>query len=225
MFRTADSLPVIDRPDAAAVCVEVISVGGADGQGAVVDATAAHRRSRPWPAELLSFSCYVSTDGDSVLTYAQWSSREAALNALREEEDGPQEGPYLGVEGARSLGAVPYRLYRVVRGGAITEPEPVPECFPAAVFPMPGEDAACRWIDDLLASEEEVEGEERAYPGAIAANFHVGLGDGGVFVLSEWASEKEAAEHIEEVIQPLLDQAGGGDAGARYTHALTLTGP
>ncbi|MFD9421086.1 MULTISPECIES: hypothetical protein [unclassified Streptomyces] len=68
---------------------------------------------------------------------------------------------------------MPFRLYRVVRGGRVTDADPVPECFPAAVFPMAGEEAA-----------------RQDYPGAIATNFPIGLDGGSVLVLSEWVSEK-----------------------------------
>ncbi|MET9916956.1 hypothetical protein ABZZ04_07700 [Streptomyces sp. NPDC006435] len=225
MSQSSGPLPVIDRPDVEAVLVEVIVTEGRETQQSVLDGIAEHWRSRPWPGELLSASCYRSTDEKSVLTYAQWTSRTALDTSLGEERSISRPAPDGGVAGTSPRGAVPFQLYRVVRGGALTEPEPVPRCFPAAVFPMAGAEAARQWIDGLLAAEEETEGEERAYPGAIAANFHVSLDGSSVLVLSEWASEKEAADHIDEVIEPLLEAAGGGDAGARYTHCLTLSGP
>lgn len=223
MPQSSTDLPVIDRPDIEVALVEMIGVDGPQRQQAVVDAVVAYWNSTDWPKELESVSCYRSTDGTSVLTYAQWSSRTALEDFQGPEGAAPRPEPGWGVAGARSRGPVPFQLYRVVRGGAITDPAPVPQCFPAATFPMAGGEAARRWIDGLLAAEEEAEGAERAYPGAIAANFHVGVDGGSVLVLSEWASEKEAADHIDEVIEPLLEAAGGGDAGARYTHCLTLT--
>ncbi|MFI8433228.1 hypothetical protein ACIGJO_05705 [Streptomyces sp. NPDC079020] len=223
-FESA-GLPVIDRPDATVALVEVVAVDDRDVQRAATDAISAHWRSGAWPADLVSLSCYASTDGAWVLTYAQWSSDAAMRDSLRQEKGVSRGGPVWESVGARPTGAVPFRLYRVVRGGAVTEADPLPECFPAAVFPMGGEEAARGWIDGLLASEEETEGADRDYPGAIAANFHIGLDDGSVLVLSEWVSEKEAADHIQEVIQPLLDQAGGGDPGALYAHCLTLEAP
>ncbi|MFI8810978.1 MULTISPECIES: hypothetical protein [unclassified Streptomyces] len=223
-FESA-GLPVIDRPDVTVALVEVVAVDGREGQRAATDAISAHWRSGVWPAELVSLSCYASTDGAWVLTYAQWSSDEALHGSLRQETGVSRGGPVWEAVGARPSGAVPFRLYRVVRGGRVTDTDPAPECFPAAVFPMAGEEAARGWIDGLLASEEATEGADRDYPGAIAANFHIGLDGGSVLVLSEWVSEKEAADHIEEVIQPLLDQAGGGDPGALYAHCLTLESP
>ncbi|MCC2280444.1 hypothetical protein LKL35_34290 [Streptomyces sp. ET3-23] len=218
-------LPVIDRPDVEAVLVEIVTADGPGLQQDVANAMAAHWKTAEWPRELVSVSCYRSTDGSSVLAYAQWSSRVALQDSLQQEGSISRPTPVWGPGSVRSLGPVPYQLYRVVRGGAIPQPAPVPECFPAAVFPMAGVEAARQWIDGLLAAEEAAEGEERAYPGALAANFHVSQDGSSVLVLSEWASEKEAADHIDEVIEPLLEAAGGGDAGARYTHWLTLTEP
>jgi hypothetical protein len=225
MSRTSGSLPEFDRREVDAVVVEIITAENPESQQAAVDAISRHWRSSAWPGELVSASCFRSTDEKSVLTYSQWTSRAALGSSLCAESSilRPQAG--WGIPGTVSPGPMAFELYRVVRGGAVDDSEAVPECFPAAVFPMAGVEAAKEWIDGLLAAEEEAEGEERDYPGAIAANFHVGLDAGSVLVLSEWASEKEAADHIDEVIEPLLEAAGGGDAGARYVHCLTLSGP
>lgn len=225
MPHTPGTPPVISRPDVEAVLVEMIATEDAEAQHRALDAVRDHWSSAPWPEELVAASGFSSTDGGSVLTYQQWASRGALLGARRAEGGIADRAPGLDGPGAAAQGPTPFRLYRVVRGGAVPDPAPVPACFPAAVFPIGGEDAARKWIDGLLAAEEENEGGDRAYPGAIAANFHVGLDGGGVLVLSEWVSEQEAADHIDEVIAPLLDAAGGGDAGARYTHRFTHSGP
>lgn len=225
MSRTLGTLPEFDLPEVDAVLVEMITTKNSESQQAAVDAIHRHWRSSTWPGELVAVSCFRSTDEKSVLTYAQWTNRAALGDSLRDESGISRPRSGWEIEGATSEGPMRFELYRVVRGGAVNDPELVPECFPAAVFPMAGVQAAKEWIDGLLAAEEEAEGEERDYPGAIAANFHVGLDTGSVLVLSEWASEKEAADHIDEVIEPLLEAAGGGDAGARYVHCLTLSAP
>jgi hypothetical protein len=130
-----------------------------------------------------------------------------------------------GVPGIEPGNPVPFRLYRVVRGSAVDETAAVPQCFPVAFFAMPDAATARRWIDDMLASEESTEGSERAYPGALAANFHISLDGRQVLVLSEWLSEAEAVAHIEAVWEPLLAQVGEGNTGARFRHHLTLTDP
>ncbi|GHG83275.1 antibiotic biosynthesis monooxygenase [Streptomyces griseocarneus] len=216
--------PVFERPDVASVLVHIVPVDGPERQRAVADAVVAHWRSRRWPEGLVSLNCYTSTDGRSVLTYAQWSSEEALRDSLRDEESVSRGKPGWGVPGVVAPEPAEFRLYRAVRPTALPDPEVVAECFPGAVFTMADGVSARKWIDTLLASEEEAEGEDRAYPGAIAANFHVGADDSSVLVLSEWVSEEEAVAHIGDVIEPLLAQAGGGDAGARYSHYSSLAG-
>ncbi|MFJ8686733.1 hypothetical protein [Micromonospora wenchangensis] len=212
MSTTVQDRPVIDRPDVVAVVVAEQATRDAAAQDALAADTVAGWQVGLWPDGLVSRSCFVSTDGRSVLTYAQWSSY-AAIAASWPDMSGDRVGVAAGA---------PYELYRRVLGGAVRDPEPVPECFPAATFPMANAEAARNWIDGLLAQEEANEGANREYPGALAANFHVSVDGTSVFLLSEWASEAEAVAHIEEVIAPLLAQLGTPDPGARYRHFRTL---
>ncbi|MGI5151548.1 hypothetical protein ACQEVC_35185 [Plantactinospora sp. CA-294935] len=220
--------PVINRPDVTTVLVAEVITRGPERQRALAEAIVAHWQAIQWPSRLISLNCFVSTDGESVLTYAQWSSDEALSASLRDEGSVSRPPtPGWGIPGVQSPEPQRYRLYRVVRGGAITGPAPVARCFPAAIFKMENHEAARGWVDGLLASEEATEGEERDYPGAIAANFHISVDGTSVFLLSEWASEEEAVSHIAEVIEPILEQVGSGDtgAGARYQHHTSLVGP
>jgi hypothetical protein len=209
MSAVRTAAPVIERPDVATALVDMVAAGDAARQQAIARDIVARWRCAPWPAGLVARNCFTSTDGKTVLTYAQWSSDDALARA-----GGPGE-------------AVAFRLYRVVRGGLVTDPAPVAACFPAAIFPMAGQDAARSWIDGLLDSEEAAEGSNREYPGAIAANFHISLDGTKVLVLSEWASEQEAVAHIEAVIDPLLEKMGSADVGSgdRFRHYVTLIDP
>lgn len=209
-----DVLSPVDRADITAAVVEVVTTDGADHQRAAAAAVIKHWESSEWPAGLVAQSLFLSTDGRSLLTYCQWSAGEPQMDsAVRPDWRG------LGAESATPKA---YTLYRRVRPAEVPDPVPLPQCFPAAFFPMDGRDAACRWIDGLLDKEERDEGADRAYPGALAANFHAGAD--GVFLLSEWASEAEAVAHIEEVIEPLLEYMGQAEAGAgsRYTFHATV---
>lgn len=212
--------PVIGDPAVASV---VVAEGytGPEIQEAVADAVASAWRSTPWPDELLAADCFVSTDGSSVLAYLQWSSGLGAETAA--------DGPWVTIPalqpliGRLSLGpAATFRLHRRVHGGSEELSTSKAECFPAATFTMPDAASARAWVDGLLSAEEAAEGENREYPGALAANFHVAQ-NGTVFLLSEWTSEHEAVEHITSVIEPLLAATvpGGADAGLRYRHHFT----
>ncbi|MCI0386084.1 hypothetical protein [Streptomyces sp. CNQ085] len=200
--------PVIDRTDVRTAFVEEVIAGDAPRQRAAAAALVSHWRPDRWPAGLQSLNCFISTDGNSLLTYSQWASAAALDEALRREESILR--PDWEALGVRPGQPAAYELYRVVRPLKLPDPMPVTGCYPAAVFAMNGHEAAREWIDGLLGSEEETEGEERAYPGALAAHFHVASDGTGVFLLSEWASEPEAAAHITEVIEPLLEHMGQG---------------
>ena len=212
MPATQQTRPVIDRADAAITLVAEATAQNAEDAHALAETLLAEWATAPWPAGLLSVSFFVSTQTSSVLTYAQWSSRETLTAALDDPSAAANAVP----------DATPYVLYRRVLGGAVPDPAPPAECFPAATFAMADPDAARAWIDGLLAAEEANEGENREYPGALAANFHINPDTGEIFLLSEWASDAEAAAHIDEVIAPLLAQLGTPDPGTRYRHAATL---
>ncbi|MCX5320051.1 hypothetical protein [Streptomyces sp. NBC_00120] len=88
--------------------------------------------------------------------------------------------------------------------------------FPVAFFDIADEDAARTWLDGLLASEERSEGEDRAYPGAVAAHLHISLDGTKVLSFSEWLTEDQAVAHIEAVWAPVLKEFGG--TGRLYRH-------
>lgn len=213
MPLASDARPVIDRPNVSIAVVEEVVAGDARRQRSAAAAVVAHWESAPWPAGLVSQSLFTSTDGDSLLTYAQWSSAEAL------EEAGSATRPDWRALGVEPGAPTAYELYRVVRPTVLPDPPPLPQCYPAAVFAMDSRDAARKWVDGLLDNEEQNEGQDRAYPGALAANFHIAADGTGIFLLSEWVSEAEAVAHIEEVIVPLLEYMGQGEAGAgaRYS--------
>jgi len=207
-----EARPVIDRPDVTVAVVEEVFTRDTESQLAAAAAVVRHWRSTGWPPGLVAQSLFVSTDGRSLLTYAQWSS-------AGEPAGGRFDWLAVGIEPGTPKA---YEIHRVVRPAVLPDPLPLAQCFPAAVFTMPGKQAAREWIDGLLDNEEQNEGADRAYPGALAANFHVA--EDGIFLLSEWASEAEAVEHIKDVIVPLLEYMGQAEAGAgrRYSFHTTV---
>lgn len=223
MPTASDARPAIDRADVTTALVEEVITEDADCQSAAAAAVVKHWENTEWPEGLVAQSLFTGTDGKSLLTYAQWSSSDGSEEALRESHSAVRPD-------WRTLGFEPgvpkaYELYRVVRPTSLPDPLPVVECFPAAFFAMDGRDAARDWVDGLLDNEEENEGKDRAYPGALAANFHVAADGTGIFLLSEWVSEAEAVEHIKEVIEPLLEYMGQAEAGAgrRYSCQATVS--
>ncbi|EIV96250.1 hypothetical protein [Frankia sp. QA3] len=252
----SDARPTFGRLDVDAVVVTTASLPNQNAEN-VAETVVARWNTSDWPRELLSLSCFVSGDGTSVLTYAQWAAENALVESLRDAAGvswagvswagvsrasvsralpGRVDGDASGVDasgveasgveasGVEITGPTPFRIYRTVRGSAVTDEDPLPESFPVAFFTMPDHETATRWVDGLLSAEEESEGDERAYPGAIAANFHVSIDGTRVLVLSEWLSDEAASAHIAAVWEPILERFGG-DAGALYRHYATLTGP
>ncbi|MEW2179676.1 hypothetical protein AB0890_25515 [Streptomyces sp. NPDC005406] len=196
----------LDDPRSAAVLVTTFATRGPDDTRRTAGQAVADALRGPWPEGLLSLTVYTSGDDNSVLTYAQWSAEDRL----------PSPG---GPAGAGAVSRA-FRHYRAVRGTAVEEPAPVPQSFPAAFFPAESEQAARAWLDGLLAGEERTEGEDRAYPGAIAAHLHIAVDGGQVLSFSEWVAEGPAVEHIEAVWAPVLKEFGG--TGSLYRHHRTL---
>ncbi|MFD8220584.1 hypothetical protein ACFV2U_44695 [Streptomyces sp. NPDC059697] len=216
MSDTSTLRPVIENPQSDVVLVGTAPVGGRVQQD-VAEAVIGHWQSVSWPAELLSLTVYVSSEGTSVLTYAQWSSQEALVRSLKETGGVSDTAVITGTE---SPAPVPYRLYRAVRGSAVGDPAPVAGSFPVAFFDAEDHQAARDFIDGLFAAEEAGEGDERAYPGGISANMHISLDGTSILSFSEWVTEAQAVAHIEAVWEPLLKELGG--TGLLYRHYRSL---
>ncbi|NED81156.1 hypothetical protein G3I76_13800 [Streptomyces sp. SID11233] len=197
---------VLDDPHSAAVLVTTVATRGPDHTRLTAERIVTDARRGPWPEGLLSLTVYTSGDGDSVLTYGQWAGEEWL--------------PTPGAPAEAGVATRAFRHYRAVRGTAVEEPAPVPESFPVAFFPTGDEQSARAWLDGLLAGEEQAEGDERAYPGAIAAHLHIAVDGGEVLSFSEWVAEEQAVAHIEAVWAPVLSNFGG--TGALYRHHRTL---
>ncbi|MGW7571680.1 hypothetical protein ACWGJV_36105 [Streptomyces tendae] len=223
MPGTSDVRPDIGRQDVTIALVDEAVGGSPERLESAAAAVVAHWRSTPWPEGLVALSLFTGTDGTSLLTYAQWDTDGTSQEALREAaRDLRPDWHALGLSAGESRAFEPYR---VVRPTDLPEPLPVVQCYPAAFFAMNDGRTARAWVDGLLGKEEKTEGEDRAYPGALAANFHVSADDDGIFLLSEWASEAEAVVHIKEVIEPLLEYMGQAEAGAGRRYAFHTTVP
>lgn len=221
MPTKSDAMPLIDRSDVTTVIVEIVATTDAEHQHSAAPLVIKHWELAKWPSALLTQTLFISTDGKTLLTYSQWSEITEARQALGDEYGAARpDWESLGIEPGTPKA---YELYRRVRPTELPDPPPPARCFPAAFFAMDSRDAAQAWVDGLLDKEEQNEGDERAYPGALAANFHVAAD--GVFLLSEWVSEAEAVTHIKEVIEPLLDYMGQAEAGAgaRYEFHATVS--
>lgn len=198
--------PVVERPGSEVVLVGTVPVPAGEAErtaAAIVD----RWQSAPWPAGALALSVFTDSEASSVLTFTQWSSEQAASAASPAPAAPASAAP------------VPYRLYRSVRGGAVTD-DAVAESFPVAFFAAENADAARAWIDGLFAAEAASEGDDREYPGGISANMHVSLDGTSILSFSEWVTEANAVAHITAVWEPVLASFGG--TGLLYRHHRTL---
>ncbi|MEV3853789.1 hypothetical protein AB0J38_05625 [Streptomyces sp. NPDC050095] len=213
----ATARPVLDSPDSAVALVTTVPVDGPDRQRAVAEAVALRAADlAAWPRGLTSLTVYLEGQGDTVLIHTQWASDRELAEAAWPVVVGLGLDAERGAAASAEPTATPFRHYRTVRGTALPEPAPVPESFPVAFFDTADEDAARAWLDGLLASEERTEGEDRAYPGAVAAHLHVSLDGTKVLSFSEWLTEEQAVAHIDAVWAAVLKEFGG--TGTLYRH-------
>ncbi len=163
--------PDIDRTDVEIVVVDQRVVEAPELQRAAADATLAAWDATPWPDGMISRTCYVSSDGQRVLTYEQWRAGYAA-----------------GVVPPR---AIAFRLYR----SGVRDDAPVPGCIVIVEVQTDGPETARRWVDsvfDALAAETTL------HSGGISGHFHISLDGTRVLNYAEWVDE---ASHVEALGQ------------------------
>jgi hypothetical protein len=161
-LSSAPALPDIDRPDVQIAVVRQLPVETRDRQRSLADATLAAWDASLWPDGVLSRTCYLSTDGQRVLTYEQRSDDHTA----------PVDP-----------GAIAYRLYR---SGA-RDDAPVPGCIVIVDVQTDGHDTARRWVDTVF---EALAAEARLHPGGISGHFHISLDGTRVMNYAEWIDEQ-----------------------------------
>jgi NAD(P)H-dependent FMN reductase len=183
--RPHERLPDIARPDVEAVVVNQWTVGSPERQQAVVDAIADQWAHRSRPEALVSFTTFTSTDGDAVLTYAQWTSDHAKPEAMKAHEPTGARALQDAVGGIEPSQPVSYHLYRSFI------PVGAPPRKPGTAVIVVNIDAdsperAREWIDavlDALGSEGE------PHPGLISTHFHISANGTQILNYAEWVDE------------------------------------
>ncbi len=183
MTRTSSNPPVVNRPDVEVVVVSRWTGAGPGRQRAVAEAILAEWEREPWPPALDSLNALLSTDGQTVLTYAQWTG-----DAARREFE-PSAPPSLvpGIDDARAglerSGPVSYRLYRsTVPDGS----ERRPGCIVIVDIEAEGPERARQWVDFMF---DDVGVNARSHPGLISAHFHISTDGTWVLNYAEWTDE------------------------------------
>lgn len=217
------ALPDIDREDAGLALVASLYVGSPAVQRKAADAVLEEWASAPRPEGLLSQSCYLSTDGENVWTYEQWTGLPAYRKAGAQEPPAPLRG--LGENGADVERCAPaaYQRYR----SAVYEPDSVPTVFVAPAFDTDGR-APQRAIIDALLDGPLTE----ATPGLIAAHFHFSLDGGRVLNFAEFTDGTAHDVFLDspraQVTTRITNEMPGvrGIGGRRYVlHGTVASGP
>jgi deazaflavin-dependent oxidoreductase (nitroreductase family) len=186
MTASHNPLPDLTRTDVDTILVGEWTAGTPERQHAKVEETFAELEHLPWPRGLISFNAFASTDGETVLTYTQWTSGEASHEFIA---------------GVTGVDPTEYRLYR----GGVRDNPPVPGCIVvvSVEFDGPDQQRQRRWVDtvlDALAAETE------PHPGGISGHFHVSTDGTRVLNYAEWTDED--AHH------DALERSGRGTVGS-----------
>lgn len=177
MIRHSKTPPEITRADAGLAVITVRHLGDAAKQSAIADAAVNTRRESPWPAGLLSWSVFTSTDVQALMAYEQWADDDALDTALA----APM--PYApGIPGTEPSAPVRYRLHR----SHISHGEAAVGCVVTPVFDVDGPERQRHFVDEVFAMTKDM----APMPGSVAAHFHTSLDGTRVFNYAEWSDEQ-----------------------------------
>ncbi|GHG83307.1 antibiotic biosynthesis monooxygenase family protein [Streptomyces griseocarneus] len=166
------ALPDIRRPDAGVVFVSHWYVPGRESGTAALRELAGQWSTAAWPPGILSFSCFLSDDDDTVLTYTQCRDAAAYGDFVR------------SLTGPARAGAVEYRLHRsVVTAAGHREAG----CVVIAAFDVDGAERQEHVIGSLVETLESMPLAQ--HPGMISANFHASVDGTRVLNYAEWTSD------------------------------------
>ncbi len=196
-------LPDIARGDARLAVAARRTVRTPARQHAVADAVLAIWRREPWPAALLSVSCFTSSDGETVLTYTQWASEDGYRAFTASSHAILTTGLDAFAHDVTRTDVVAYRLYR--SGVPEATRHVVPGCFVfvSVQFDGPDERRQRQWVDtvfDALASEPEPPA------GGLAGHFHLSVDGTRVLNYAEWIDE--------DAHRRALERSGQGAIGS-----------
>jgi len=188
----SSKLPDITRPDAGAILVSEWKVGKPERQQALVEAFVVAWEGAPWPHGLLSVNLFLSTDGEMVLNYTQWTGDEDYQKFAQTHLRPRVEQIDRAVPGIERSGPINYRLYR----SGVRPDAPVPGCvvIVSVEFDGPDEQRQRRWVDNVF---EALEAETDLHPGGISGHFHISVDGARVLNYAEWTSEEAHREAIE----------------------------
>jgi deazaflavin-dependent oxidoreductase (nitroreductase family) len=186
MAVSHDVLPDITAPGVGAVLVSEWTAGAPERQHATADMVLAELAREPWPEGLISFSVFAGTDGETVLTYGQCTSGDAARAVMSQVTAAEQ---------------IEYGLYR----SRVRENPVIPGCIVVVrvEFDSPDPQRQQQWVDSVF---EALEAETEPHPGGISGHFHLSTDGTRVLNYAEWTDEGAHRD--------ALERSGQGTVGA-----------
>ncbi|WP_405739935.1 hypothetical protein OG422_04535 [Streptomyces sp. NBC_01525] len=172
--RSPSAMPDLAHPDAHAVFMTYRYVADADQGRALLDEIADAWEKAERPKEILAFFCYLSTDGTTVMTYAQCT-------------DSAVYRPFAGGLPAASARVEPieFRLHRSVVLSPTAGP---PNALVTALFDVDGAERQQRIVASVAENLERAPADE--YTGLIASHFHLSVDGTRVINFAEWTSDE-----------------------------------
>jgi hypothetical protein len=176
------------RSDAAVALFDIWRTGTRERQQATVDAIVSIWEGRAWPAaDLLSYSVFPSSDGESVVIYSQWAdeARSDELAQVWKREIDARAG---GIERTAMIPSRYYRchFYRTHGAGTIEWP---PAHVPFVIVELDGSNRRQQqdWVDTMLTAHLT---DPDPPAGEITVFFHLSADGRQILHIGEWASEQ-----------------------------------
>jgi hypothetical protein len=163
--------PDVRRADCGVALVWPRHVAGPERQQAEAAGVMADLTERGLPDGFLSCSAFGSTDGETLMIYAQWTSDDT-YRQFAGREDSAKRGDWAQ--------PIRFALYR----SSVLDPGATPGVLVAPTFDVDGPDRQRRSIDALLDGPLSV-----PVDGLIASHFHTSLDGSRVLNWAEWRDE------------------------------------
>jgi len=205
------AFPDVQRPDSAIALVSPLYVATATQQRTAAAHSVAAFRNNPLPAGFVSFSAFGSTDGETLLTYAQWATDDAYLRF-----DDSHDHDHARSGRVQPVRFLPYR-------SVVLDPESRPGVLVAPTFDVDGPERQRASVDALLDGPLS-----RPVPGLIASHFHLSLDGTRVLNWAEWVDESAHADFMRsplpaEFLSAITMPGVRGIGGKRYELLESVT--